>query len=63
MIGRIHGILLEKLPPVILVDVAGVGYEINVSMYSFYRLPSVGESYAAYTFSDKRRCGNFVWIC
>jgi len=49
MIGRIHGILLEKLPPVILVDVAGVGYEINVSMYSFYRLPSVGEKVTLHT--------------
>ncbi|MFA6408982.1 MAG: Holliday junction branch migration protein RuvA [Gammaproteobacteria bacterium] len=49
MIGRIHGILLEKLPPVILIDVAGVGYEINVSMYSFYRLPNVGAEVTLHT--------------
>ena len=36
MIGRIRGTLLEKNPPEILVDVHGVGYEINVPMSTFY---------------------------
>lgn len=43
MIGRISGILAEKNPPQILVDVGGVGYEIDVSMSSFYNLPNVGD--------------------
>ncbi len=43
MIGRIQGRLLEKNPPQILVDVHGVGYEIDVPMSTFYNLPGVGE--------------------
>ena len=43
MIGRIRGTLAEKQPPEILVDVAGVGYEIHMPMTSFYQLPAVGE--------------------
>ena len=41
-IGRISGILAEKNPPQILVDVSGVGYEIDVPMSTFYNLPEVG---------------------
>ncbi len=43
MIGRLTGILLEKRPPQVLVDVAGVGYEVDVPMSSFYNLPALGE--------------------
>jgi Holliday junction DNA helicase RuvA len=43
MIGRIAGTLLEKNPPQILVDVSGVGYEIDVPMSTFYNLPAIGE--------------------
>jgi Holliday junction DNA helicase RuvA len=43
MIGRIRGTLLEKNPPEILVDVHGVGYEINVPMSTFYNLPDIGQ--------------------
>ena len=43
MIGHIRGTLLEKNPPEILVDVHGVGYEINVPMSTFYNLPDVGQ--------------------
>lgn len=43
MIGRISGMLLEKHPPQILVDVAGVGYEIDVPMSTFYHLPAAGQ--------------------
>lgn len=42
MIGRLTGILLEKNPPQVLVDVNGVGYEIEVPMSSFYNLPETG---------------------
>ncbi len=42
MIGRLTGILAEKTPPQILVDVNGTGYEVDVPMSSFYNLPDVG---------------------
>ena len=42
MIGRISGKLIEKNPPQILVDVGGVGYEIDVPMSTFYNLPEIG---------------------
>lgn len=43
MIGRLTGLLLEKQPPLVLLDVQGVGYEINVPMSTFYNLPAIGE--------------------
>ncbi|NVK56405.1 MAG: Holliday junction branch migration protein RuvA [Alteromonadaceae bacterium] len=49
MIGRIHGQLLEKSPPDVLVDVGGVGYELQLPMTSFYQLPAVGELCTLYT--------------
>ena len=43
MIGRISGVLAEKNPPQVLVVAAGVGYEIDVPMSTFYPLPRAGE--------------------
>ncbi|WP_284619671.1 Holliday junction branch migration protein RuvA [Aquabacterium humicola] len=43
MIGRLTGILAEKAPPQVLIDVNGVGYEVDVPMSSFFNLPSLGE--------------------
>ncbi|BDI08189.1 Holliday junction branch migration protein RuvA [Sphaerotilus microaerophilus] len=43
MIGRLSGTLAEKTPPQILIDVNGVGYEVDVPMSSFYNLPALGE--------------------
>ena len=43
MIGKLTGTLLEKNPPEVLVDCAGVGYEVQVPMSTFYNLPAVGE--------------------
>jgi Holliday junction DNA helicase RuvA len=42
MIGRITGTLLEKHPPLVLVDVQGVAYELDVPMSTFYHLPATG---------------------
>ena len=49
MIGRLTGILLEKQPPQILLDVNGVGYEVDAPMSTFYRLPAVGEKATLHT--------------
>ena len=43
MIGRISGTLAEKQPPKVLVDVQGVGYELDVPMSTYFNLPAVGE--------------------
>ena len=49
MIGRLKGILVEKNPPQAVIDVNGVGYEVDVSMQTFYRLPATGEAVQLYT--------------
>ncbi|NOQ89803.1 MAG: Holliday junction branch migration protein RuvA [Gammaproteobacteria bacterium] len=49
MIGRLMGKLLEKQPPAILLDVQGVGYELEASMSTFYQLPECGENITLHT--------------
>jgi len=49
MIGRLHGILVEKQPPHLLVDVQGVGYEVQAPMTTFYRLPAAGQEVTLHT--------------
>ena len=49
MIGRITGRLVEKNPPQIVVDVQGVGYEIDVPMSTFFNLPAPGENVSLLT--------------
>jgi Holliday junction DNA helicase RuvA len=49
MIGRLTGILLEKNPPQILLDVQGVAYELDVPMSTFYNLPVLNEKVVLHT--------------
>ena len=50
MIERLTGLLLEKQPPLVLLDVQGVGYEVNVPMSTFYTLPDTGERIILHTY-------------
>ena len=49
MIGRITGILLEKQAPELLIDVQGLGYEVQVSLTTFFDLPGCGEKVTLHT--------------
>ena len=49
MIGRIRGVLLEKRPPYLLLDVHGVGYELEAPMTTFYGLPVLGNEISLFT--------------
>ena len=49
MIGRLHGKIIEKQPPEMVIDVQGVGYEVLLPMTSFYNLPQVGDDATIFT--------------
>lgn len=49
MIGRLKGVLVEKQPPEVLLDVQGVGYELLLPMTSFYNLPEIGQETTLFT--------------
>lgn len=49
MIGQIRGIILEKQHPQLLMDVQGIGYEIDAPMSTFYKLPEIGQEVCLFT--------------
>ena len=49
MIGRLSGTIVEKRPPLVLLDVQGVAYEIDVPMSTFYQLPATGAKITLHT--------------
>lgn len=61
MIGRLTGTLLQKNPPEILLDVGGVGYEVEVPMSTFYNLPNLGERVVLVTHLTVREDGHFLY--
>ena len=61
MIGRLTGLLAEKNPPQIVLDVNGVGYEIDVPMSSFYNLPASGGQVTLLTHFVVREDGQFLY--
>lgn len=61
MIGRLSGKLLEKNPPQIVLDVQGVGYELDVPMSTFYNLPGLGEHVSLLTHFAVREDGHYLY--
>ena len=61
MIGRLTGILIQKNPPQIMLDVHGIGYEIDVPMSTVYNLPGVGEKASLHTHMIVREDGHFLY--
>ena len=61
MIGRLTGILLEKNPPQVLIDVHGVGYNVDVPMSTFYNLPGNGEKLMLLTHFVVREDGQYLY--
>jgi holliday junction DNA helicase RuvA len=61
MIGRLTGLIIEKNPPQIVLDVNGVGYELDVPMSTFYNLPSAGEKVMLLTHFAVRDDGHFLY--
>ncbi len=49
MIGRLRGIILEKQPPLVLLETNGVGYEVHMPMTCFYELPDLGKEAIVFT--------------
>lgn len=49
MISQLRGIIIEKQPPLLMIDINGVGYEVNAPMSTFYSLPELDQEVTLYT--------------
>jgi len=49
MIGQLRGKLIYKQPPLLLIDVQGVGYELEAPMTTFYNLPEISKEICLFT--------------
>lgn len=61
MIGSLTGIIREKHPPHLLIDVHGVGYEVEAPMTTFYKLPEIGQTTTLHTHFVVREDGQFLF--
>ena len=61
MIARLNGLLIEKSPPLIVLDCGGVGYEIEVPMSTFYNLPEVGAKVQLLTYMVVREDAQLLY--
>jgi holliday junction DNA helicase RuvA len=61
MIARLNGLLIEKSPPLIVVDCAGVGYEVEVPMSTFYNLPEIGAKLSLLTYMVVREDAQLLY--
>ncbi|MCL5260470.1 MAG: Holliday junction branch migration protein RuvA [Gammaproteobacteria bacterium] len=61
MIGRLRGILLEKSAPNLLIDVGGIGYEVQLPVNSFYNLPQIGAEITLFTHFIVREDGHYLF--
>lgn len=61
MIGRLRGTLLEKYPPWIVIDVHGVGYELETSMTTLVAMPGTGEEVHLYTHLSVREDAHLLY--
>lgn len=61
MISRLRGLLVEKQPPFLLIDVNGLTYEVQASMNTFYRLPELGSEVVLHTHFIVREDGHFLF--
>jgi len=60
MIGRLRGTLISKIPPLILIDVQGVGYEVEAPMSTFYQLPELEQQVILHTHLIVREDAQFL---
>lgn len=61
MIARLNGTLIEKSPPQVVIDCAGVGYEVEVPMSTFYNLPEIGAKVQLLTYMVVREDAQLLY--
>lgn len=61
MIGRLRGTLIDKQAPIVLVEVGGIGYEVQVPLNNLHQLPQIGAEIILYTHFVPREDGHFLY--